>query len=165
MDTLHLPEAGRHRRRYTPEFKAQLLDACQQPGVSITAIALANQINPNVVRRWLRDLRSAQTAPVKTDVACIEAISSPSVARASGLVPLEVVAATPPSCQANGSQAVRANGACEPRPASILPVSNSISSPTEPIQVELRRGETLLKVAWPAAHADVCALWLRGLLP
>jgi len=38
------------------------------------------------VRRWLRDLRSAQTAPVKTDVACIEAISSPSVARASGLI-------------------------------------------------------------------------------
>jgi transposase-like protein len=45
MDTSHLPEAGRPRRRYTPEFKAQLLAACQQPGISVTAIALANQIN------------------------------------------------------------------------------------------------------------------------
>jgi transposase-like protein len=162
MDTLHLPEAGRRRRRYTPEFKAQLLAACQQPGISITAIALANQINPNVVRRWLRDLRSTQTASVETELACIEAISSQPVARPSNLVPLEVMA--PQSCRVNGSQAVRADDEREPPLASILPISSSTSSPAEPIQVELCRGETLLKVAWPAAHAEVCALWLRGLL-
>ncbi|MBV8646306.1 transposase, partial [Paludibacterium sp.] len=42
MDTLHLPEAGRRRRRYSAEFKSDIVAACLQPGVSTTAIALAN---------------------------------------------------------------------------------------------------------------------------
>jgi hypothetical protein len=36
----------------------------------VTAIALANQLNPNVVRRWLRESRRSQPVPVETDVAC-----------------------------------------------------------------------------------------------
>jgi transposase len=163
MDTLHLPEAGRSRRRYSAEFKAQLLAACQQPGISITAIALANQINPNVVRRWLRDLRSAPTVPVVTDVACPDKMSVQPAACPSGLVPVEVVAVAPQPCRTNGAQAAHADSRHES--PSVSQVSSSSMLPAEPIQVELHRGETLLKVAWPAAHADVCALWLRGLMP
>jgi transposase len=58
MDTLHLPVATRHRRRYSPAFKNKLIAACLQPGASTTAIAVANGINPNLVRKWIR-LRQA----------------------------------------------------------------------------------------------------------
>ena len=54
MDTLLLPQSGRRRRRYTAEFKSNIVAACLQPGVSTTAIALENKINPNLVRRWIR---------------------------------------------------------------------------------------------------------------
>lgn len=56
MDTSVLKVAGRRRRRkHSAEFKAQLVEACQQPGVSSAAIALANGLNANMLRRWVND--------------------------------------------------------------------------------------------------------------
>lgn len=63
MDTLHLPVATRHRRRYSPAFKNKLIAACLQPGVSTTAIAVANGINPNLVRKWIRLRHAAMDNP------------------------------------------------------------------------------------------------------
>ena len=39
--------------RYSESGKRTLIALCQQPGASVSAIAVANGINPNVVRRWL----------------------------------------------------------------------------------------------------------------
>jgi transposase-like protein len=48
--------AGRRRRRkHSAEFKAQLVKACEQPGMSSAAIAMANGINANLLRRWVHD--------------------------------------------------------------------------------------------------------------
>jgi transposase len=44
----------RIRRTHSPEFKAKLIAECQRPGSSIAAIALAHQINDNLLRTWLR---------------------------------------------------------------------------------------------------------------
>jgi transposase len=45
---------GRRRRRtHSREFKAQAVAACRAPGVSLSAIALMNGINANLLRRWL----------------------------------------------------------------------------------------------------------------
>lgn len=46
---------GRGRRRHSAEFKATVIRACRQPGVSIAAVALANQLNANMVRKWVLD--------------------------------------------------------------------------------------------------------------
>lgn len=46
--------APRTRRRHSPEFKARVVEACLQPGVSIAAVALANQLNTNFVRKWVK---------------------------------------------------------------------------------------------------------------
>jgi transposase-like protein len=63
MDTnLITVPAHRPRRRHSPEFKAQAIAACLQPGVSIAAIALANQLNANYLRRWVKVHRDQQTA-------------------------------------------------------------------------------------------------------
>lgn len=45
----------RTHRTYTPEFKAQLVAACQQPGVSIAALAGSHAMNANVLHRWLKE--------------------------------------------------------------------------------------------------------------
>ncbi|WP_176112031.1 IS66-like element accessory protein TnpA [Paraburkholderia youngii] len=43
----------RRRRRYSVEFKAQVVAACQGPGVSLAAIALHHKLNANLLRRWV----------------------------------------------------------------------------------------------------------------
>jgi transposase len=42
------------RRRHSREFKAEVLQACGEPGASVAAIALAHGVNANLVHRWLR---------------------------------------------------------------------------------------------------------------
>ena len=45
---------GRRRRRnHSDEFKAQAVAACRPAGVSIAAIAMANGVNANLLRRWI----------------------------------------------------------------------------------------------------------------
>ena len=45
---------GRRRRRiHSNEFKAQVVAACRPTGVSIAAVAMANGVNANLLRRWV----------------------------------------------------------------------------------------------------------------
>jgi transposase len=47
-------QSGRRRRRqHSAEFKAKVVAACRKPGVSIAAVALANGLNANLLRRWV----------------------------------------------------------------------------------------------------------------
>ena len=45
----------RTHRTYTPEFKAELVAACQKPGTSIAALASNHAMNANVLHRWLEE--------------------------------------------------------------------------------------------------------------
>ena len=52
---LNQPLAGRRRRRvHSDEFKANAVASCMQPGISMAAVAMANGINANLLRRWVR---------------------------------------------------------------------------------------------------------------
>ena len=63
MDTSSVATAGRRqRRRHSPEFKASVIEACRQPGVSIAAIALANGLNANMLRKWVIDAEGLEVA-------------------------------------------------------------------------------------------------------
>ena len=57
MDTSVVVESPGRRthRRHGAAFKAQVIEACRQPGVSISAVALANGLNANMLRRWLNE--------------------------------------------------------------------------------------------------------------
>jgi transposase len=47
-------ETGRRRRRsHSAVFRAEAVGACQQPGVSLAAVALARGLNANLLRRWV----------------------------------------------------------------------------------------------------------------
>lgn len=46
--------AGRRRRRkHSDEFKAQVILACRQPGVSMASVALAHGLNATMLRKWV----------------------------------------------------------------------------------------------------------------
>ena len=48
-------ETGRRRRRrHSALFKAEAVEACQVPGVSVAAVALARGLNANLLRSWIK---------------------------------------------------------------------------------------------------------------
>lgn len=95
---INLPSPGRRRGRYSDSFKADIVAACKAPGVSTAAVALANSLNANLVRRWVAQSdpahkAAAQQARVQSLTAV--AVSSPMTTSAStpGFVPVPL--ATP----------------------------------------------------------------------
>lgn len=56
---IQLPAGGRRRGRYSDDFKRKVVSACRAPGVSTAAVAQANGLNANLLRRWI-----SESAPV-----------------------------------------------------------------------------------------------------
>lgn len=47
--------AKRSWRRHSEEFKARVIEVARQPNTSVAAVALANGLNANMLRRWVRE--------------------------------------------------------------------------------------------------------------
>ena len=60
ISTPALPQGRRVRRQYSTEFRVQVIEAASQPGVSVAAIALANGMNANLLRRWISMARGRE---------------------------------------------------------------------------------------------------------
>ena len=60
--TIALPV--RHRRNHSIEFKTDLVAMCRQPGVSLSAVALENGVNANLLRRWMKQFPVDAKLPV-----------------------------------------------------------------------------------------------------
>lgn len=63
---LRIPVASHRRARYSDEFKRQIVAACHAPGVSKAAIALANGLNANMLRRWVVESSRASNGQLAT---------------------------------------------------------------------------------------------------
>jgi transposase len=112
------------RRRHDPEeFKRTVIEACCEPGASVAGIAMANGVNANQVRRWLRE-RSIEPPTRRLPTPLIEAAP----AMAPEFVPVAIAPAAP------GSRDIR---------------------------IEIRQGNSALKVDWPVQASGDCAAWLR----
>lgn len=129
--------ARRSWRRHSDEFKARVIALASQPQASVAAVALANGLNANMLRRWVRE------AGARTD----ERLPTPArgAPLTTGFVQLPMV---------------------EESSASSLASSVSSPSPTPPeaptVFVELHRGLTSVYVTLPLG-ADSAA-WLREVL-
>lgn len=139
------------RRQHSAELKAKVLAACNEPGVSIAAVALSHGLNANLVRKWLvgRGLKRAGIAApvaVKTSAAPTTPGAAASLLAADArFLPIELAAPAP----AKRAESVRqADTAC------VVP---------EPIAIELRRGALHLSVRWPSSAAADCTAWLHEL--
>jgi transposase len=76
VHTIEQRSARQRRRRHSEEFKAEAINACRQPGMSIAAAAMARSINANLLRRWITEAegeadatgeRTQRAAPSPTD--------------------------------------------------------------------------------------------------
>lgn len=59
--------AKRSWRRHSTEFKARVIELARQPHASVAAVALANGLNANMLRRWVREAEvpaGAQVSPM-----------------------------------------------------------------------------------------------------
>jgi transposase-like protein len=95
QDTPTPSAPSRARRRYSTQFKSELLASCLLPGASVSAIAAAHGINANVLRRWLQTHRQ-HGANVPSSVPASAHTSS------AGFIALDLSAlqATPAACAA-----------------------------------------------------------------
>ena len=60
---IQMPQAGRRRGRYSDDFKRQVVGRCLEPGVSAAAVALANGLNANLLRRWVVEATQRSGSP------------------------------------------------------------------------------------------------------
>ena len=83
---------SRTHRTYSAQFKAELVAACQQPGVSIAALAGQHAMNANVLHRWLKEHQRSgrHQLAAHSPAAALEMTSS-----LAAFIPLQLPAATP----------------------------------------------------------------------
>ena len=91
MNTIpkQVSDGRRRRRTHSAEFKARVIAACRQPGVSIAAVAMANGVNANLARRWVigAEQGASGSGRLLADASCI--------AQAPAFVPLQLPCAPP----------------------------------------------------------------------
>ena len=63
----------RNRRHHSPEFKQGLVTLCQ-PGVSVSAIALAHGVNANLLRRWINQYQNEPPVSVASEPSKLVAV-------------------------------------------------------------------------------------------
>ena len=95
MHTIEQRSARQRRRRHSAEFKAEAIEACRQPGVSIAAAAMARSINANLLRRWIaetegddivREAPKAASPPIDAFIA----LPAPTRSQTSSPIQIEV---------------------------------------------------------------------------
>lgn len=61
-------ERSGKRRRFDPQARRELVQACLQPGVSVARMALEHGLNANLLRKWIRQHQQEQDDGVATAV-------------------------------------------------------------------------------------------------
>ena len=82
-----VPSNRRRRRTHSAEFKAKVVAACRQPGVSIAAVALAHQLNANLLRRWVV---TQERAPAEKGIEAVAAMPSGPIGQGTAFVAVEL---------------------------------------------------------------------------
>ena len=143
------------RRVHSVQLKAAVLAACNEPGASIAAVALAHGLNANLVRKWRMGrglvrsglVASAHQAATAAPSQSSSAPSAPLLGGNPRFLPIEM-AAPPASPALAAVTAGPSVAAAQPEPA---------------MHIELKRGPLSLTVRWPSSAAGDCTAWLREL--
>jgi len=57
------PKVGHVRIHRTAEFKSQLVTLALEPDASVSGVAIAHGVNPNLLRRWIKESKLRHTPP------------------------------------------------------------------------------------------------------
>ena len=121
---MEIQKPSRRRRHHPEEFKLAVIEACCEPGALVAGIAMANGVNANQVRRWMRK-RGIEPPTRRVAMPVLEATPAPAFVQ----LPM----------------------------APTMPILGDI-------RIEVRRGNTAIKVEWPVQASGDCAAWLRDWL-
>jgi transposase len=66
MNDLSVTKPYQRRRRFSREFKTGIVAQCQEPGASVSRIALDNGLNAIIVWRLISEAHRADKVPSKT---------------------------------------------------------------------------------------------------
>lgn len=86
MNTSDDSYSRQRRRKHSAEFKAKVIAACRRPGVSISAVALANKLNANLLRRWV--VAEEQNAPSRSSAKVVA--QPPTTIESPPFVPVQI---------------------------------------------------------------------------
>jgi transposase len=78
---------GRRRRKHSDEFKAQVVSACSQPGVSIAVVSMAHGVNANMARRRIAHAGELEREPAQTHRGFVE-VAAPKLALPPPFLPV-----------------------------------------------------------------------------
>ena len=73
---MEIQKPSRRRRHHPEEFKQAVIEACCEPGASVAGIAMANGVNANQVRRWMRE-RGIEPPTRRVAMPVLEATPAP----------------------------------------------------------------------------------------
>lgn len=136
MNEMQLGDGRRRKRTFSQEFKDEVIECCQRLGVSVSAVARAYDLHPNLLRRWVTE-RERSERPVR--VAQNEPMSAATQADPQGaFMPLEI-ATSPAQALAGTTQA-------------------------HDIRIELRHQGITANIFWPVSASEDCAAWLHRLM-
>jgi len=140
----------RRRRVHSPQFKAELVAICQQPGMSMAAVALDHGINANLLRRWVTEHEryGKHSLPDQAD-------GSPA-ARTRDLTPANWVSVCPPHSTASRQVATQT-------PDKILDAQGP-GPASSTIALELAARGMHLTLHWPGEERRGLAGFVRELL-
>jgi transposase-like protein len=130
--------AKRSWRRHSTEFKSRVIALARQCNASVAAVALANGLNANMLRRWVREAELVVGEP--------HALAPGAVANFPAFIPVAMP---------DGEQ--QTTSVAESRNSSASPVSLSCG-----VAVEIRRGDTTVNASLPLDERG--AAWLRKVL-
>lgn len=67
------------RPNYPPEYKQQIAVASCEPGISVTRLAQAHGLSPNMVFKWRRQYRAGELGPTKAGSAVLIPVDMPAL--------------------------------------------------------------------------------------
>lgn len=94
METNQTLQTRRPRVKRSPQFKTDLVSLALEPGASHSAVAVAAGVNPNLLRRWVKQsLAQRRPTPAFAKVVVHGNRGSPSQACAEPLIPIRIARA------------------------------------------------------------------------
>ena len=79
MNELSVTKPYQRRRRFSREFKAEIVARCLEPGASVSRISLDNGLNANMVRRWMSEAQRADKIPATPGFVPVNLLAATSV--------------------------------------------------------------------------------------
>lgn len=98
----------RRWRRHSEEFKARVIELARQPTTSVAAVALANGLNANMLRGWVREAEA--TDKVGKDSGSSRDSGAPTFVQLPMQAPASPPTASPGQAAARVDVEIRRNG-------------------------------------------------------